>query len=661
MLNFEKLKLRAILTETLPYELPTIFSNEFLFASEIALGKLAPKLQKIFLEGEYRRPLKTDSYTVPMNFQVRKGANARNTISVIHPLQQINIANFLEDYGSTIVEACKNSSVSLRAPAEVVPFLAEADRERFFENQEEFEQSSPNDGLNGVPYAASFFSLKKYNLLDKFYNSNELLRLETRFPLLRTIDVTKCFFNIYTHSITWAVKEKAYSKKNSGRYSFEGRFDELLQKSNYNETNGIPVGPEISRVFSEIIFQRIDNNIIKLARKRYDLRLNVDYTFRRYVDDFFLFATTDETLARLTRCVHDCLEDYKLFANHAKQKDYFRPFITNITLAKKGISQTAVALAEICASELIKNPENATDQVEEREVERRLREISIRFRDVLEELRIVIGETESNFSEVSGPIYTTIIRSVTDFSNIVDNDSEAFSADISVRLRGILRILFYCVASDFRAPPLFKCHQVLNIARRIGRKAGEVTSDVIDALIIYELSELFATYANDESVDEIPVEICNLFIMAATVNSSLFLKQKAVQDFLEGSLEKSSFSYFSFVSILFLIQNEDNRYKKIKKHIISRTRERIVQHKSSLREDAEVYLLFSDFISCPYIPVRGRTSLLNEILSTGQQVINDPELLDIAPHFAFVDWSGRKSSYILHRKRLQPIYYSWYS
>lgn len=659
MLNFEKLKRRALLTETLPYEVPTIFSNEFLFSSELTIETLSDHHRKIIAESDYRLPLKTDKYTIPLNFQIRKGASSRNTLSVIHPLQQINIADFLDDYASTIIEECKSSQASLRAPAEIVPFLSKAESEKFHKNQVEFESNAPSDGLITVPYAPSYFTLKKYNLLDRFYSSNELLRLETRFRLLRTVDVTKCFFNIYTHSITWAVKEKSFSKKHSAKYSFEGRFDELMQKSNYNETNGIVVGPEISRVFAEVIFQKIDQNVIESLYKSHELIFEDDYTFRRYVDDYFLFARDEGTLDRLTRTVHDCLEEYKLFPNHAKQNDFKRPFITNITLAKRGIVEIATRLEKLCSKELSLSPDLEQNKKESDSLKKSLRSTSREFREILEDLRVMIGKTGSSFSEVSGPIYTAITSSIHAISLVCPKDSEEFSSDISIRLRGVLRILFYCIASDFRVPPIFKCQQVIERSRNISARTGAVNAEVIDALIIFELKELFDTYSKDESVDNMPIELCNLMLIAATVNADLFLKQETVKDFFEQAVTKDKFSYFSFLSILFILKNDPGDLKDVKDHVIKRTKSLVIENKSDLRIVTEIYLLFSDFISCPYINDKIKCNTMNAVIGTKSITISEADVAKIAPHFAFIDWGGSKASYILRRKRLQPVYFSW--
>lgn len=106
-----------------------------------------------------------------------------------------------------------------------------------------------------------------------------------------------------------------------------------MQRMNYNETNGIVIGPEFSRIFAEVILQQVDNNVLsKLAHKK--IYNNVDYQCFRYVDDYFFFYNNDEVKTdALTFFVNE-LKTYKLAINDAKTQHYERPFITNITRAK---------------------------------------------------------------------------------------------------------------------------------------------------------------------------------------------------------------------------------------------------------------------------------------------------------------------------------------
>ncbi len=108
-------------------------------------------------------------------------------------------------------------------------------------------------------YTSSYFSYDGYTLLYKFYDSLKFQSLEKKFACYLRFDIAKCFSSIYTHSISWAVKGKTYSKENAGRASpFDDQFDKYIRNMNEGEeTNGIIVwSPEFSRDFAEIILQK---------------------------------------------------------------------------------------------------------------------------------------------------------------------------------------------------------------------------------------------------------------------------------------------------------------------------------------------------------------------------------------------------------------------
>ena len=122
--------------------------------------------------------------------------------------------------------------------------------------------------------------------------SNDFIDLERKYNTLYTLDVSKCFDSIYTHSISWATKTKTFTKGMLANKSlnFGDAFDKLMQRCNFNETHGVIIGPEISRIFAEIIFQKIDLNVqFKLRNIDAPLIKGVDYDIRRYVDDVFIY------------------------------------------------------------------------------------------------------------------------------------------------------------------------------------------------------------------------------------------------------------------------------------------------------------------------------------------------------------------------------------
>lgn len=76
-------------------------------------------------------------------------------------------------------------------------------------------------------------------------------------------DITNFYHTIYTHSIPWAAcgKENVKSNINNFKGSLADRVDLLLRCCNRNQTIGIPVGPETSRIVAEIISSKIDSEL----------------------------------------------------------------------------------------------------------------------------------------------------------------------------------------------------------------------------------------------------------------------------------------------------------------------------------------------------------------------------------------------------------------
>ncbi|HFL9405978.1 TPA: RNA-directed DNA polymerase, partial [Escherichia coli] len=163
--------------------------------------------------------------------------------------------------------------------------------------------------------------------------------MERKFRKLLKLDIAKCFSHIYTHSVSWAVKSKEFSKVNRTYNSFEGCLDKLFQDANYGETNGIIIGPEFSRIFAEIILQRVDLNVESHLNLEPGIVKDKSYAIRRYVDDYFIFADDDETFKLIEFVLANELEKYKLYLNESKKEFIERPFVTGATMAKNDIAE----------------------------------------------------------------------------------------------------------------------------------------------------------------------------------------------------------------------------------------------------------------------------------------------------------------------------------
>lgn len=163
--------------------------------------------------------------------------------------------------------------------------------------------------------------LKQYFSIDKIAISNRFDRsiqginfavhqakkdlIEATSDWLVRTDITRFYPSIYTHSIPWAAYGKKRVKDNLHLYagSVADRLDTLVRKCNRNQTIGIPIGPETSRIISEVISARIDDNI-KLSDGAPDFK-EAD----RLQDDWYIgarsFEKAEDILSTITRIYRD--------------------------------------------------------------------------------------------------------------------------------------------------------------------------------------------------------------------------------------------------------------------------------------------------------------------------------------------------------------------
>ncbi|AUI66489.1 MULTISPECIES: antiviral reverse transcriptase Drt3b [Glaesserella] len=318
---------RIVLTETIPFETPIIFSNEGfyrLFKNKDRLPERHKKMIDVFCS--LNKPSK------PFKYKIYKKNNEFRTLSLIHPASQLKLAMIYENFDNLILYYCSKSKASIRFPKKI----ASKYYCQYFPNFKDlykYKDGVISTTLNELYtiHAPSYFSYGGFDRLYKFFDSKLFIDLEKKYKCLKVVDISKCFENIYTHSISWAVKNKETIKANlkGKNSSFGDEFDSLIRDGNHNETHGIPIGQEISRIFAEIILQKIDNNIINDLSTE-NIIYGKDYVFKRYVDDYYIFHNgINEDKIYLT--IVNKLSDYNLHVNKSKVNDYVRPFITNKT------------------------------------------------------------------------------------------------------------------------------------------------------------------------------------------------------------------------------------------------------------------------------------------------------------------------------------------
>lgn len=313
---------RSLITETTPYETPIIFSNSGIYdllndSSNSSIIK-STILKKI---SDHKK-----NKTIPYHYKIKKDSLEYRRLALIHPSSQIAIRDFYQKYEYLMIHFCNQSPSSIRSIKGVANSFY---KKSSWENISKYKSGSValNNQEKYSKYSPSFFSYKGFDRLYKFFNSKFYFNLEKKYSHLRTIDISKCFDSIYTHTICWATKDKEYTKENLQHHNFSDAFDSLIRKGNYEETNGIPIGAEINRIFAEIIFQKIDNNVIS-ALSSIHLEFNKDYVFYRYVDDIFVFSNDEKISNKIYKIFSNELLTYNLHVNQSKSTTTNRPFTT---------------------------------------------------------------------------------------------------------------------------------------------------------------------------------------------------------------------------------------------------------------------------------------------------------------------------------------------
>lgn len=124
-------------------------------------------------------------------------------------------------------------------------------------------------------------------------------------------DIASCFPSMYTHSIPWALHNKAEMKNSSSITNHTGNLlDKCTQSTRDRQTNGLLIGPHSSNIISEIILTRIDS---ALQAKGYQKVV-------RHVDDYRYFADNYEEAELFVKTLGFNLRAYELSLNEKKTR-----------------------------------------------------------------------------------------------------------------------------------------------------------------------------------------------------------------------------------------------------------------------------------------------------------------------------------------------------
>lgn len=128
-------------------------------------------------------------------------------------------------------------------------------------------------------------------------------------------DISRYYGTIYTHTLPWALHTKSWCKTHMNTQALKNtlgdQLDVLVRKGQDNQTIGIPIGPDTSRILSEILAVSIENRFLELCPSAKGCAF-------RFVDDWFVGHNTAQAAETAMRSLAEACAEYELELNLEK-------------------------------------------------------------------------------------------------------------------------------------------------------------------------------------------------------------------------------------------------------------------------------------------------------------------------------------------------------
>lgn len=719
-------KERVLLSDMLPYELPLIFSNRYFYRFLVKNGihvngdkiiwneNVSDGTLQIlaFILGANMSNMKVNGYvscddsslkknfqTIPFSYRILHKPTKSRELSLIHPRNQILMVDFYDRYKSLMLYYCSLDKYSLRYPNKVACYFYY--RDKLHKTLIGRKTDSLELFFNEYENLRTFFSYKRYNNIYKFYEDYRYQRAEKKFVHLLKFDIQGCFDSIYTHSIAWATgggkdiyKESFRSEDNT----FGSKWDRQMQLMNYNETNGIVIGPEFSRIFAEVIFQHVDSSVAhSLKKEKYDFER--DYVCYRYVDDYFFFYNDEACRKKAIELFDEKLKEFKLAISAEKTHEFSRPFITDITRAKIRIdklidNELQYHSVQNLTEENIEDEADTVDDNIESTLNLSLLETAIddkdwlhfnsrkfnqTFKSILIECNVeakdVINYTLSRLgNKLSSDIkkfdknFKVLSRTMsnvdyTEYHSKIQKAKQKKEDMIVAFMEELLDVTFFLYASNKRVNTTLKVINILNliiihldndyeIKGENVVKYSDNARDIVFKKIQDELSLVLKTTSVEPNTQ---LETLFFLIINKQLRSKYHFGNIELTKYLQRFAEDDSLNALSIIILLYYYGNE-SRYSSLKLKLVEKIKKKYKSESLDFkRKSAEFCILTLDLITCPYLTYQDKKEIVDLI------GINEPELKLMQNHlrtqkYMFTKWTKIDITKELSAKISQEVY-----
>lgn len=579
---------RILVADVLPYEHPVFFNNRYfvrlLKSWRVEMDENGNLISKRNLDGRRKQMveaflafLQESGHNNKKSFQYEiakddDGVNKRmRKLTLIHPYDQIKMAYFYKKYHSVILDFCNRSHFSLRYPYKVATHHRKNKGFPHYISDEtaykEFDEGQRH-----------YFAYRKFKNINAFYESFDFLNAERSYTHMQKLDIKRCFDNISPDILAKALYRESID---DCQQSIASDFCCLMRS--FHSKEGIVIGPEFSRIFAEMLMQRIDCIIEKEMSKRgfYNKK---DYTFYRYVDDGFLFYDDDSVRGDFEYVYNVVLRDYGLSINKkaSKYKCYdHRPFVEGISAAKISIKALVkdTFTNRLTTLQGLLNTQRRTLQSP----------LFLNYQSFVSSIRSIVYEYGIHFKDIAAYTLAQIIIRLEDLlreyngllrdytgTEYFDYLSETtkrtitkYYDDFNEFSSNLIETLFYLVSSDLRMSTTVKVITVINRLQLFVRgkfkyenglnsvKFPSNTIDDVDDKITIEISKLLK---DSHVARRYPLEALNLLELEKKMSSKCRLSPKILTDYVHNM--KVNLNFFTVFELLHFTKL-DLKYKDV--------------------------------------------------------------------------------------------------
>lgn len=610
-----------LLTDLLPYEKGNhythIYFYEYLQSNKKSLSKLYKKISSkdVFFDGTW--------HSSPLKFKISKAKDNFREISLINPLGLIESLAFVNLFENDIINIVQNKKdFSSRKASRVNNLTYKKNKYQTVLYTDD--PNSKKQLLISLESKGTYFRHFPFKTITQLLNSKRFIYSRDKYNLLLVVDIQDCFPSIYSHSYKWLISNKVYDSKNlKNSNSVYKNIDVFLQNINGSKTNGIIVGPEVSRLLADFLFVHIDQDLIEILKEK-NINIGKEYIIYRFVDDYYICTNNEDVQNNIKEELANILNIYQLKINESKVKILGKDEILNGWLLE--------VLPIISLIEQIFIIEKESDYAD-------IKHLSLPLQEQLKESFLQVAATLSNLEEsrkdlktqskkvryidlrimVNGVILSTKEHSLVSsyILSTVLKKVEEKKYSINMEINELITFIFFTYSKKITYSSTQKVIRILTlliekeydvvkpmIESNIERFENEIfkkySSDWIDLLLFFSSYEINLTTNLMDKItsiilrEENPTHIAALclFYESKSINSTNFFKK--VNKIIESKIQHLNWEDFFQDELcwwVFVYMSYPKINKKLKKDIIRNLTDIKNAFKETSSDDAKSIVL----------------------------------------------------------------------